>query len=351
MNKVIILLGPTGVGKTGVSILLAKALNTELISADSMQIYRYMDIGTAKPTPEERAIVKHHMIDIVEPSEAYSTGKYIRTVVPIIEELHRERKIPIVVGGTGLYIKAMTRGIFSGPSADWSLREELLTMEKEEKGSLYNHLKELDPEAAEKITQNDMRRIIRALEVCLKSNTSMSEIQKKLTMPLPYEFIKIGLSRDRKELYRMIEKRVDKMIEEGLIEEVKVVINMIKEHLICHEKVSSKQYAVITKENAHCPLPTVYSLLPAVPSMQAIGYKEIAMYLKGEITLNEAIRLIKKGTKRYAKRQFTWFKKEEGICWIDITGIHDSNEIFKCIFRSESHTYASISDISPFFTV
>lgn len=293
MNTVIILLGPTGVGKTGVSILLAKALNTEIISADSMQIYTHMDIGTAKPTPEERAVVKHHMIDIVDPCEAYSTGKYIKAVVPIIEGLHRKGKIPIVAGGTGLYIKAMTRGIFSGPSADWSLREELLSMEKEEKGILYNYLKELDPKAVGKITPNDTRRIIRALEVCLKGNTSMSEMQKRLTRPLPYEFIKIGLLRDRKELYRMIEERVDAMIEKGLVEEVR---NLLK-------------------------------MNPDRTPMQAIGYKEIVMYINGEITWDEAVRLIKRGTKRYAKRQFTWFRKEEGIHWIDITGIYDGPEI------------------------
>src|SRR4030066_2098530 len=185
-DKVIILLGPTGVGKSNASLLLAKSLDTEVISADSMQIYRHMDIGTAKPTVEERTLVKHHMIDIVDPWELYSTGKYIDAVEPLIGKLHSKRKIPIVVGGTGLYIKAMTRGIFSGPSADWSLREDLLPMEKGEKGSLYNYLKKLDPEAAEKITPNDTRRIVRALEVCLKSNKSMSEIQKKLTQPLPY---------------------------------------------------------------------------------------------------------------------------------------------------------------------
>lgn len=298
MNKVIILLGPTGVGKTGVSILLAKALNTEIISADSMQIYRHMDIGTAKPSKEERATVRHHMIDIVNPSEAYSTGKYIEAVVPIIEGLHKTKRIPVVVGGTGLYIKAMTKGIFSGPSADWTLREYLLSMEKEENGSLYNYLKELDPEAAEKITPNDTRRIIRALEVCLKSKETLSEMQKKLTRPLPYEFIKIGLSRERKELYNMIEERVDKMIIDGLVNEVKKAIEMIG--------------------NSEIPL----------PSMQAIGYKDIAMYLQGQITLDEAIRLVKRGTKRYAKRQFTWFRKEEDIHWVNITGINESHEAF-----------------------
>lgn len=298
MNKVIILLGPTGVGKTGVSLLLAKKLGTDIISADSMQIYRHMDIGTAKPTPDERAMVKHHMIDIVGPRESYSTGKYIDAVVPIIEGLHRKGKIPIVAGGTGLYIKAMTRGIFSGPSADWSLRESLLAGEKAENGSLYKYLGELDPEAAGKITPNDTRRIIRALEVSLKSASNISDMQKRFTQPLPYEFIKIGLSRDRKELYSLIEKRVDEMIANGLEEEVKNVLHLIEA-----------------------------SSVSPLPSMQAIGYKEIAMYLRSEIPRDEAVRLIKRGSKRYAKRQFTWFRKEEGISWVDITGISDNSLI------------------------
>jgi tRNA dimethylallyltransferase len=314
-NKIIILLGPTGVGKTGVSILLAKTLETEIISADSMQIYKHMNIGTAKPTPEEKATVKHHMIDIVDLWEPYSTGKYIEAVAPIIEELHKTGKIPVVVGGTGLYIKAMTRGIFSGPSADWTLREDLLSMEKEGTESLYNYLKELDPEAAEKITPNDTRRTIRALEVCLKSKETLSEMQKKLTRPLPYEFIKIGLSRERKELYRMIEKRVDKMIIDGLVNEVKKVIEMIGDA----EKKSFSD--------------SPFHRLPVspLPSMQAIGYKEVAMYLHGEITLDEAIRLVKRGTKRYAKRQFTWFRKEEDIHWVDITGINESHKAFMSV--------------------
>ena len=192
INKAIILLGPTGVGKTGISILLAKELGTEIISADSMQIYRHMDIGTAKPSKEERAIIRHHMIDIIDPWESFSTGRYISMVVPIIEELHKKSNIPIIVGGTGLYIKAMTRGIFSGPSADWTLREDFLSMENENRGSLYKYLQELDSQAAERITPNDIRRIVRALEVCLKGNVKMSEMQQKLTKPLPYEFIKIG---------------------------------------------------------------------------------------------------------------------------------------------------------------
>ena len=305
MSTVLILLGPTGVGKTEVSILLAKALDTDIISADSMQIYRHMDIGTAKPTPEQRAEVTHHMIDIIDPRESFSTGKYIEAVLPIIDGLVRKGKTPIIVGGTGLYIKAMTRGIFSGPSADWSLREELRTLEEEEPGTLYSHLRALDPEAVQKITPNDTRRIIRALEVCLKSKRPVSDIQKRLTKPLPYEFLKIGLSRDRSELYRIIEDRVDHMVASGLIDEVRRVSEIIRD---------APQHS--------CP-----DNVP-LPSMQAIGYKEFSHYLNGEMSLDNALRLVKKASKRYAKRQFTWFRKEEGVHWVDITGIFDSHTAF-----------------------
>jgi tRNA dimethylallyltransferase len=307
MKKVIVLLGPTGTGKTGISTLLAQDLKTEIISADSMQIYRHMDIGTAKPTPEERRFIKHHMIDIIEPDKSFSTGKYIEMVVLVIEDLHKKGKIPLVVGGAGLYIKAMTRGIFSGPSADWALREELFSMEEEERGSLYGYLKKLDPMAAGKITPSDIRRIIRALEVCLRSSSSMSVMQEELTRPLPYDFIKIGITRDRKELYGMIEERVDQMLRLGLIDEVKGIIDLIE-----------------AKRRGQGDTETGGPL----PSMQAIGYKEIAMFLRGEVPLDEAVRLIKKGTRKYAKRQFTWFRKENNIHWVDITGIRDSSEAF-----------------------
>jgi tRNA dimethylallyltransferase len=234
------------------------------------------------------------MIDIVDPQESFSTGRYISAVIPIIERLHRMGKIPLVVGGTGLYIKAMTKGIFSGPAADWSLRNALLSMEEEGKNTLYRRLKELDPIAAGKITQNDTRRIIRALEVCLKSNDRMSDMQKELTKPLPYKFIKFGLTRDRKELYRLIEDRVTRMVESGLLAEVENIL----------------------------------STDPDKTPMQAIGYKEIAAHLKGDISLDEAVALIRKSTKRYAKRQFTWFRKEEDIRWVDLTGIYESSDAF-----------------------
>jgi len=323
MNKVIILLGPTGVGKTGVSLLLAKSLNTEIISADSMQIYRHMDIGTAKPTPAERKNVRHHMVDVAEPWETYSTGKYIAAVRTIIEDLRRRRKIPIIVGGTGLYIRAMTRGIFSGPSADWTLREELLAMEREVNGTLYSSLQMLDPDSAAKITPRDTRRITRALEVCIRSSSRMSDMQKNLTRPLPYDYVKIGITRDRKELYRLIEDRVDNMMKAGLAEEVKMVMQLITEHAGAQDAECSAQ----DKKNRESRF-----TVNALPSMQAIGYKEILSHFRDEIPLDEAVTLIKKASKRYAKRQFTWFKKEDDVVWVDITGIKDPNTILDKLY-------------------
>ncbi len=294
MKKVIVLLGPTGVGKTGASILLAQELDTEIISADSMQIYRGMDIGTAKPSKSELSLVKHHMIDIIMPTESYSTGQYIEAATEIMEGLHKKDRVPIVVGGTGLYIKAMTRGLFSGPPADHGLRDELLSLEENSPGSLYAHLERLDPETAEKVQEKDIRRIVRALEVCLKSRKKISLLRKKLTNPLPYEFIKIGLTRERKELYRIIDERVEKMFRAGFMEEAEAI----------------------------------FGKSPDRTALQAIGYKELAMHFNKEIDKDEAIRLIMRNSRRYAKRQYTWFKKEEDINWVDVTGIFDSTGVF-----------------------
>lgn len=304
--KVIILTGPTGVGKTDIAIKLAQLLNTEIISSDSMQIYRYMDIGTAKPNLVQRKVVKHHMIDIVNPWEYFSTGNYIEQARKIINRLIKQGKNPLIVGGTGLYIRAITEGIFKGPDADWDLRKELLDIENKKAGSLYSLLEKVDPLAAEKINPSDIRRIIRALEVFYKEGRSITELQMKTTKPLSYEFLKICIKRNREELYRMIEQRVDIMIASGLIEEVRTVFNMIRRNY---------------KEDI--PL----------PALQAIGYKEIGGYLADFYSFQEAIRLIKKRTKMYAKRQFTWFKKEKGINWVDVTGVFNSEETANRIFN------------------
>jgi len=294
MNEVIIILGPTCVGKTGISILLAKALSTEIISADSMQVYKYMDIGTAKPSKKELREVKHHLIDILSPHESFSAGKFRRRAVEIIKDLHKRGRIPLIVGGTGLYIRSLTRGLFDAPPADWPLRDKLMQMEREKgNGYLYSYLQRLDPAASERIEPNDLRRIIRAIEVSLKAKERITELQRMYTMPLPYNFIKIGITRDRKELYRMIEDRVERMIESGLIEETERLLRM----------------------NPH-----------KIP-LQALGYKEMALYINGEVSLEEAKRLLKRRTKMYAKRQFTWFKKELGIVWVDVTGLYDPEDI------------------------
>lgn len=298
-KRILILTGPTCVGKTGISLLIAEYLDTEIISADSMQIYRGMDIGTAKPSNDERRRVKHHIIDIVEPSERYSAGRFIDDVTPIIKSLHSKGKIPLVVGGTGLYIRAMTRGIFEAPSADAGLRAYLKELEESSPGILYERLQELDPEKASMLKPGDLRRIIRALEVILKTGSPMSVLERESTKPLPYDFIKIGLTRQRRELYRMIEERVDEMFEQGLVEEVRKLLD---------------------KNPSETPL-------------QAIGYKEVVGYLRGEQSIEETKHLIKKATKRYAKRQFTWFRKEPDIQWVDITGMRDERDIFEKVLK------------------
>ncbi len=294
-NTVIIILGPTGVGKTALSILIAKALRTEIISADSMQIYRQMDIGTAKPSAEELGAVPHQMINILSPTESFSVGIFREKAEAAINGLHARNMIPLIVGGTGLYIRALTEGLFEGPAADWPLREKLMEDENVHgSGYLYKYLLDIDPVAAEKINLNDLRRTVRALEVSLKEKKGISECQRSSTKPMDCNFIKIGLLRTREELYSMIEKRVDKMMDEGLLEETESLLRMGPERT----------------------------------ALQALGYKEMAQHLRGEIALKEAVRLTKKRTKMYAKRQFTWFNKEPGINWVDITGIITADEIY-----------------------
>lgn len=300
-NTVIILLGPTGVGKTVLSIFFAKALDTEIISADSMQVYRHMDIGTSKPSRRELKEVKHHLIDISSPDEPFSAGLFKKMAVKIIDDLHNRDKIPVIVGGTGLYIKMLTRGLFEGPAADWSLREKLIDEDRQfGKGHLYRQLKKIDPASAERINPNDTRRIIRALEVSLKADRRISEFQLLSTVPQNYNFVKIGLLRDRVELYKIIEQRVDKMMQKGLLQETERLLKL----------------------NPH-----------RIP-LQALGYKEMLFYINGSVDIGEAVRLLKKRTKMYAKRQLTWFKKEADINWVDITGIHDAEKVFSKVINN-----------------
>jgi len=321
MKKTLLLLGPTGVGKTATSLLLARHLQTEIISSDSMQIYRGMDIGTAKPTREEQSLVRHHMIDVADPWEHYSTGTYIETVAPLMEGLHAEGKTPLVVGGTGLYLKAMTRGIFKGPAANAGLRADLQKSERTAPGSLHKRLQEMDPAAAARIMPNDLRRIVRALEVCLSGDATISHMQLHATEPLPYTFVRIGLTRERAELYRMINARVDIMVQQGLVEEVKNVLEAIRKNT----------GQDTTGADAFLLIGDYLSL----PSLQAIGYKELIRHFQGELSLQAAVDLIKQRSRNYAKRQFTWFRQQEpDVIWVDITGMTDPEPIFRKVLAA-----------------
>lgn len=259
-----------------------------------------MDVGTAKPSFSELGEVPHHLINILSPEQSFSAGLFKEKASGIIKDLHKRNKIPLIVGGTGLYIRALTRGLFDGPSADWTLREKLKEEENVSgKGHLYGYLKTIDPEAAERISPNDLRRTIRAIEVSLKGNKTISEFQSSSTKPEAYDFIKLGLLRDRKELYRLIEERVDKMAGNGLLQETERLLKMN----------------------------------PDRTALQALGYKEMRLYLNGQVGFDDAVQLLKKRTKRYAKRQITWFKKEPGINWSDVTGLAEPDKIFEKVLN------------------
>jgi tRNA dimethylallyltransferase len=303
-KPILIIAGPTAVGKTDASILLAQELSAEIVSADSMQIYRGMDIGTAKPTKEQRRLVYHHMIDIAEPDQPYSVGDYLRDARAAIDGILSSGGTPIVVGGTGLYIRALTRGLFLGPPGDLELRERLLQRESEgENGTLYSDLVKVDPEAAIKIHPNDLRRTVRALEVYYLKDRKLSEFHREhLFQDRPYPFRLLFLVRSRAELYPRIEKRVDQMIADGLEAEVKALMDR------------------------------AYS--PALPSMRGLGYKQFMDHLLGKISRDEAVALLKRDTKRFAKRQFTWFRRELEAQWVDISGLVPAREIVERIKKS-----------------
>jgi tRNA dimethylallyltransferase len=304
-NKpILIIAGPTAVGKTDASILLARELDAEIVSADSMQIYRGMDIGTAKPTKQQRSLVYHHLIDIVEPDQPYSVGDYLRDARAAIDGILSSGGTPLVVGGTGLYIRALTRGLFHGPPADLELRERLLRQESAgEPGALYSDLVKIDPEAAIKIHPNDLKRTIRALEVYYLRDRKLSEFQNEHAFKdKPYRFKLLFLVRARPELYARIEQRVDQMLAEGLESEVKTLMD--------------RGYG------------------PELFSMKALGYQHfMASYLE-KFSRDEAVALLKRDTKRFAKRQFTWFRREPEALWVDITGLSEAGQIVERIKKN-----------------
>ncbi|HBO84828.1 MAG: tRNA (adenosine(37)-N6)-dimethylallyltransferase MiaA [Deltaproteobacteria bacterium GWC2_42_11] len=290
--RVAVIAGPTASGKSKAAIELAKIFNVEIISADSMQVYRFMDIGTAKPSSEERAEIKHHMIDIANPDEDYTAARFKNEASKAIEDVYRRGKNIFVVGGTGLYIRTLIKGLFMGPGKNEKLRQKLKDLsEKQGSNYIYNILKKVDPSSASKIHPNNKVRIIRAIEVYFTTKRTMSSFQTEHGfLEKPYDVLYMGLKKERKELYRDIEARVDRMVDNGLINEVKGLIDM------------------------------GYS--PESKAMQALGYREAAKYLNGKLTFENMAYEIKKNTKRYAKRQITWFNKEPDIRWVDANDIN-----------------------------
>ena len=287
-KPLIILTGPTAVGKTKASIGLAKALNGEIISADSMQVYKYMDIGSAKIRPEEMDGIKHYLIDELEPDEEFHVVRFQQMAKAAMEEIYAKGKVPIVVGGTGFYIQALLYDIdFTENEEDTAYRMELEQIAKENgPEKLHEMLQEVDPESAETIHANNVKRVIRALEFYKLTGQKISEHnEKERAKESPYEFCYFVLNNDRKLLYDRIDLRIDKMLEEGLLEEVTSLKN--------------KGY---TKD---------------MVSMQGLGYKEILDYLNGECSLEEAIYILKRDTRHFAKRQLTWFRRERDVIWVD----------------------------------
>jgi tRNA dimethylallyltransferase len=304
MNRpILIIAGPTAVGKTDASLLLAREWGAEIVSADSMQVYRGMDIGTAKPTAAQRKLVYHHLMDIVEPDQPYSVGDYLRDARAALQAIQEAGGTPLVVGGTGLYIRALMRGLFHGPPADLELRERLLRREADDPGSIYADLVRVDPEAAIKIHPNDLRRTVRALEVFYVRDRKLSDFHREHAFQdTPFSFRLVFLARNRPELYGRIERRVDLMLAEGLEAEVRSLMD--------------RRYR------------------PELPSMQGLGYQHFIASLSGKTTREEAIALLKRDTKRYAKRQFTWFRREPLATWIDITGLTEPGMIVERIKKN-----------------
>jgi tRNA dimethylallyltransferase len=292
----LILLGPTGVGKTAVSLALARLFPAEIVSADSRQVYRYMDIGTAKPPAAVRAEIPHHFIDIRDPDETYSAGEYGHEARQVIVEILARGKWPIVVGGSGLYLRALLEGFFEPKVSNREIREQLKARAREEgSAALHAELAHVDPVSAARLSPNDAHRIIRALEIYCASGKTRSELWQHQSPPADFPYRLIGLNMPRPVLYHRINQRVEKMLAEGLIDEC--------QHLL------QRGYA------------------PELNALQSVGYQEAFQFLRSEISHAEMVELIQRHSRQYAKRQLTWFRHMKGVEWIEVHP-EDSPEIF-----------------------
>jgi len=293
MNRLVAMVGPTGVGKSRLALNLAQAFNGEIVSADSRQVYRHMNIGTAKPTLRELSLVPHHLIDIINPDEDFSLAQYQQLAYQAIEDIQRRSKLALLVGGSGLYVWSVVEGwripqVPSDPEFRHSLERKATEVGRDK---LYQELMQVDPVAAQRIDPRNVRRIIRALEVYRNTETPFSQLQYKQA-PL-FGILIVGLTADRAELYRRIDLRVDEMVEQGLVAEVKKLVEMGYDFNL--------------------------------PAMSGIGYRQIGMFLRGELTLAAATQQIKSETHRFVRHQYSWFRlKDDRIHWFDIQSKVDS---------------------------
>ncbi len=311
-KPVVVVVGPTAVGKSRLAVRLAKRLQTEVLAADSRQVYRGMDIGTDKPTPEERDGVPHRLIDLVDPDETFNAGMYRQAALPEIERLHGEGRLPLVVGGTGLYVRTLLRGLCEGPKADPTFRAQL-EEEARQRGpeALHRELTRVDPESAARLHPHDQVKVVRALEVYHLLGRPLSAIHQSHGFgERPFTPLLIGLTREREALYRRIEERVDTQLARGLVDEVRGLL--------------AKGYD------------------RRLSSLKGLGYRQIAAYLDGDCGYAEAVRLLKRDTRRFAKRQLTWFRKEPGILWLSLAEDESEERIVDTMMTMIEHFLAGL---------
>jgi tRNA dimethylallyltransferase len=296
--KVIVILGPTGSGKSDLALRLAAEFSGEVVNCDSLQIFRYFDIGTAKLPADHRGGIPHHLIDILDPDQLFTAGEYARLAREVLAEISARGQLPVVAGGTGFYLRALLDGLFPGPARDQALRDRLAERERRRPGSIHRLLGRFDPQAARRIHPNDLPKLMRALEVCLLTRRPVTEIYQEGRDELRgYEILKIGLSPLREQLYARLDQRAEQMFQTGLIEEVRGIL--------------ARGFAVSAKP------------------FESHGYRQAVQFLNGELNQDQAVFYAQRNTRRYAKRQMTWFHQERGIEWF--TGFGDELQLQQII--------------------